>query len=285
VFTLGENGKTQVQKLDEPLDIHTRTLMKNVAIGAGVILICVTVSALSGGLGLPAVSTIFAASAKTGAMMALTSGGLGAVSAGIVRGVQTGDFDEALEAAALSGSEGFKWGAVSGAISGGLKETLALKAATKSGLTMGEVATIQKESTLPTDVIAQFHSMDEYLVYKKAGLKPMIVNGKTALVQDIDLNYKSRLSDGKEVTNLMRMQKGQPPIDPATGKAYQLHHVGQKADGTLAILTEGQHQKNGAILNIFGKETEIDRAAFQTTRREFWKYLGNVVFGNVPEAA
>lgn len=280
VFTLGSDGQTTVQELQEIEDTSTETILKNVAIGTGVILICVTVSAVSAGVGAPAVSVIFAASAKTGTLMALTSGGFGAISAGIVRGIQTGDFNEAMEAAALAGSEGFKWGAISGAISGGAQEAFALKAATRSGLTMNEAAIIQQESGLPMDVISQLHSMDEYLVYKEAGLKPVMVNGRTALVQNIDLNYVSTLPDGSEVTNLVRMQRGYAPLDPTTGKAYQLHHIGQKTDGTLAILTESQHQGNSAILNIVGKESEIDRQSFNATRKAFWEYLGKVVFAN-----
>lgn len=280
VFTLGSDGQTTVQELQEIEDTATETMLKNLAIGTGIILICVTVSAVSAGVGAPAVSVIFAASAKTGTLMALTSGGFGAISAGIVRGIQTGDFNEAMEAAALAGSEGFKWGAISGAISGGAQEAFVLKAATKSGLTMNEAAIIQQESGLPMDVISQLHSMDEYLVYKDAGLKPVMVNGRTALVQNIDLNYVSTLPDGSEVTNLVRMQRGYAPLDPTTGKAYQLHHIGQKADGTLAILTESQHQGNSAILNIVGKESEIDRQAFNATRKAFWEYLGKVVFAN-----
>ena len=98
-----------------------------------------------------------------------------------------------------------------------------------------------------------------------------MVNGKTSLLQEIDLNYVSRLPDGTKVTNLVRMQNGYPPIDPATGKAYQLHHIGQKADATLAVLTEEQHR---------GKKSEIVRSEFATTRKEFWKYVGNYVFNN-----
>ena len=107
VFTLGSDGQTTVQELQEIEDTSTETMLKNVAIGTGVILVCVTVSAVSAGVGAPAVSVIFAASAKTGTLMALSSGGFGAISAGIVRGIQTGDFSEAMEAATLAGSEGF----------------------------------------------------------------------------------------------------------------------------------------------------------------------------------
>ena len=280
IFTLGENGNTTVQELQEIEDVNTETILKNVAIGTGVILVCVTVSVVSAGVGAPAVSMIFAVSATTAETMALSSAAFGGISAGIVRGIQTGDFNEAIEAAALSGSEGFKWGAITGAVLGGTGEAFLLKAATQNGLTMNQAAIIQADSGLPIDVISQMHSLDEYLVYKDAGLKPIMVNGRTALVQNIDLDYISQLPDGTEVTNLVRMQRGYAPLDPATGKAYQLHHIGQKADATLAVFAGSQHQGNAAILNIFGKESEIVRPEFATTRKEFWEYMGKVVFAN-----
>ena len=280
VFTLSKDGKTTVQELQEMKDTSTETMLKNVAIGTGVILICITVSVVSAGVGAPAVSMIFAASAKTATTFAVSSTAFGGISAGIVRGIQTGDFNEATEAAATGASEGFKWGAIGGTILGGGSEAFLLKSATKSGLTMNEAALIQADSELPINIISQMHSLDEYMVYKKAGLKPVMVNGKTALLQEIDLNYVSRLPDGTKVTNLVRMQNGYPPIDPATGKAYQLHHIGQKADATLAVLIEEQHQGNSAILNICGKKSEIVRSEFATTRKEFWKYVGNYVFNN-----
>ena len=280
VFTLDNTGQTTVQELQEIKDETSKEFIKDVAIGAGVILVCVTVSIVTYGAGAPAVSLIFAASAKTATTMALSSAAFGGVAAGVVKGIETGDVDEALKAAALASAEGFKWGAISGAIVGGSSEAFLLKSATKSGLTMNEAALIQMESNLPIDVISQIHSMDEYMVYKSANLKPVMVNGKTALIQNIDLNYVSNLPDGTEVTNLVRMQKGYAPLDPTTGKAYQLHHIGQKADGTLAVLTESQHQGNSAILNIFGKDSEIIRSEFSNTRKEFWKYLGEFVFDN-----
>lgn len=280
IFTLGDDGTTAVQEL-QVIDDHTaETMLRNIAIGTGVILVCVTVSVVSAGAGAPAVSIIFAASATTAKTMAVSSAAFGGISAGVVRGIETGDFDEAMEAAALGATEGFKWGAVSGAVIGGGSEAFLLKSATKSGLTMNEVALIQKESNLPMDVISQFHSMKEYLVYKEAGLKPVIVNGRIVLVQDIDLNYVSELPDGTKVTNLERMQRGLAPIEPATGEAYELHHIGQKADGTLAVLTRDQHRKNASILNQPGKASEIDRSGFGNTRKDFWEYAGTYVFGN-----
>lgn len=277
VFTLGDNGKTVVQPLETIDDNSTETMLKNVAVGTGVILVCVTVSSVTV-TSAPAVSVILAVSAKTGAIGALSGGAMSGIPAGIIRGIETGSVEEALKTAALKGSEGFKWGAISGSLVGGAKEAVAIKSMTRTGLTMNQAAAIQQRSHWPADTISELHSIEEYNVYEKAGLKPVMVNGKTALVQDIDLNFVSELPDGTVVTNLQRMQQGYAPIDPATGKYYQLHHIGQKADGTLAILKEAEHQGNSSILNFAGKDSEINRAAFNKTRKEFWQYLGNVVF-------
>lgn len=270
IFTLGENGQTTVQELQEIEDISTETMLKNIAIGTGVILVCVTVSIVSSGVGGSAVSMIFAASAKRGALMALYSGGFGAISAGIVRGIQTGNFDEALDAAAMAGSEGFKWGAIIGSISGGLEKTVALYGATRNGLTMNQAALIQQESKLPLEFIKNFHSVDEYNVYKNAGLALSEVNGKLALTQKIDWDFIGDLEDGR--TNAQRVLDGLAPLD-STGASYELHHIGQRSDSPLAILTSSQHKSNYSILhaNTGSTASNIERGTvWNTQRREFW---------------
>lgn len=274
VFSLGEDGTTVVQPFEDYDDTYDR-ILKNVAIGTGVILICVTVSVVTAGLGAPAVSMIFAASAKTGATFALSGGAFGALSAGIVTGIQTKDMDSALKAAALGGSEGFKWGAITGAISGGASEVRFLKGATLNGLTMNQAAIIQKQTKYPLDVIKQFKTMDQYNICKEAGLTTQMINGKVALVQNVDLGFIDDLGR----TNLQRMNQGLSALDKATGQAFELHHIGQKMDSTLAILTEAQHMQGGnnTIWHVIGKASEIDRSAFAVQRSEFWKSLAKTL--------
>ena len=126
IFSLGENGETVVEEFAKYDDTYDRVI-KNVAIGTGVILVCVTVSVVSGGVGAPAtVSMIFASAAKTGTVYALSSGTISAVAAGTFTGIQTGDFEEAKKAAALAGSESFKWGAITGVITGGATKAFEL---------------------------------------------------------------------------------------------------------------------------------------------------------------
>lgn len=282
VFTLGDDGTTIVTEFEDYDDTYDRAL-KNAAIGTGVILVCVTVSVVSGGLGAPAVSMIFAASAKTGTIMALSGGSIGGISAGIVTGIQTGDMDEALKAAALAGSEGYKWGAFSGAVSGGIGQTIALKGATMNGLTMNQAAAIQRESKYPLDVIKQFKSMEQYEICRDAGLKAVTVNGKTSLVRAIDLDYVDELGR----TNLQRMQQGLAAIDPNSGVSYELHHIGQKTESTLAILTKAEHMQGGnnAIWHEFGISSEVHNASTQSMwlaqKQSYWKQLAVLIEGGI----
>lgn len=271
IFTLGDDGKTAVEPWTDYVDPYEQVI-ENVAVGTGVILVCVTVSAVTGGA--PACSMIFAVAAKTGALGAVSGGVLGGVSAGIVTGIQTGDMDAALQAAVVAGSEGFKWGAITGAISGGAGEAVALKGATINGLTMNQAAMIQKESGYPLDVIKGFASMEQYDICRNAGLSPQMVNGKTALVRSVDPDFVDELGR----TNLQRMQQGLAALDPATGQAYQLHHIGQDPGSTLAILTEAEHMQGGN--NLIWHELEgasrIDRVAFKTQRESFWKSFAEI---------
>lgn len=277
VFTLGDNGETTVEPFEEYDDTYERAI-KNAVIGTGVILLCVTVSAVSGGLGAPAVSIVFAASAKTGSIMALSSGGLGAVGSAVIIGIQTKDFEKTLKAAALNGSEGFKWGAISGALSGGVggaRQVNALNKAnvTSNGLTLKEATKIQNESKYPLDVIKEFKSIEQYNICKEAHLSTQMINGKTALIRNIDLNFTDELGR----TNLERMQDGLAALDPVTGDAYQLHHIGQRADSTLAILTRAEHTQGGnhTIWHELAKETQVHGAGsnWDAQRQAFWKAM------------
>ena len=126
IFSLGENGETVVEEFTEYDDSYDRAI-KNVAIGTGVILVCVTVSVVSGGVGAPAaVSMIFSSAAKTGTIYALSSGTISSVAAATITGIQTKDFESAKKAAVLAGSESFKWGAITGVIAGGATKSVEL---------------------------------------------------------------------------------------------------------------------------------------------------------------
>ena len=135
-FTV-KDGKTVAHAVEE-FDNTFNEVMTNVAIGAGVILVCATISVAAGAIsvaavgtaavaaGADAVSVVFAASAETGALLATGLTVLGGVGSGIAEGLATGDIDKALKSAAVGASEGFKWGAISGAVIGGISSVVGL---------------------------------------------------------------------------------------------------------------------------------------------------------------
>ena len=277
VFTLGEDGDTIVQPFEAYDDTYEQ-IIKNVAIGTGVILICVTVSVVTAGAEAPAVSLIFATAAKTGTIMALSSATLGGVSAGVVTGIETGDMSQALKAAELAASDGYKWGAITGVVAGGVGESInytnamnALKGVPLN-ITTQEAAAIQMQTGYPAEVISQLHSMEEFKVFQDAGLQAQMINGELALVRkDIDLY---NIVDEMGRNNLVRMQKGLSPIgidDAGNVFKYELHHIGQEADATLAILTTTEH--DSAALHGFKAISEIDRDTFDGVRKKFWKTM------------
>ena len=273
VFTVGDDGHTIVHAFEDYDDTYDR-VVQNVAIGTGVILVCVTVSAVTGGVA-PTVSMVFAVSAKTAAGAAVSGGAIGGSMAGISTAISTGDVSKAIDAAALGGSEGFKWGAIVGAVTGGAGEFSALRGATRNGLTINEAATIQKDAKYPLEIIRRFKSMDEYNIYKDAGLEAKLVNGKSALVRPIDPTIR----DGNGLTNIERMKRGLAALD-VEGNPYELHHVAQEKDGILAILTKAEHRGEGSFskLHDLMRGSDVNHGSEWAKEREgFWKSLAETL--------
>lgn len=273
IFSLGESGQTVVKEFEEYKDSDIISAVRNVAIGMGVILVCVTVSSVTA-VGAPAVSLIFAASAKSAAWFAVSSGAISTLSTIVSEGFESHDFKQVLESAVLSGSEGYMWGAFGGVLSGGISEAWGLWKATAGGLTMNEVAKAQKMTKYPLDVIKKFNNMEQVNKCIEDGLVPRIIDGKTTFVQKIDLNYK----DTKGDTNLQRMLRGDAPLD-STNIPYELHHLAQENDGTLAVLTREQHRQNGnnIIWHKFDEPSEINRSKFNSIKERFWKEFGQML--------
>ena len=138
---------------------------------------------------------------------------------------------------------------------------------------MNQYAQIQQETGYPLDVIKQFHTMDEYQAFRHANLKPAPVGNKTALIKtDIDLTRV----DAKGRTNLERMKQGLAPQD-SNGVSYELHHVGQKKDGTLAIMSQAEHD-NPAIHGFLQKtEAHAEGTNWNAERQTFWKAFAELV--------
>lgn len=139
-FTCDDSGETTVKEFKPYEDNTYDQVIRNIAIGTGIIVISVTITLASGGFGAPvvagsavsAINVIFSSAATSATVTALSGGLVSSVVASATVAMQTNDWEEIQKAAALAGSEGFMWGAVvgaaTGAYSGAMRYGKALKA-------------------------------------------------------------------------------------------------------------------------------------------------------------
>lgn len=143
----------------------------------------------------------------------------------------------------------------------------------QEGLNEDEKAKIKEETGWSDEIIDAIGSMEEYEIYKKAGLVEAEINGKKCLIRnDIDWDQK----DAMGRTNRERAEQGLSPLNK-DGKVIELHHIGQHVDSPLAELTADEHRGKGndLILHNKAKESEIDRQTFTKERSEHWEARAN----------
>lgn len=135
VFTMDENNNTEVIPFEAYTDDTNKKILKNVAIGSGVILVLTSLSVVTASAG---VVTVSVALTTSGAAAGATSGAaLGAGTAfvltTIVESIKTGKLDsETLKSGLVGASEGFKFGAIIGAAHGGRQSFVDYKIASST---------------------------------------------------------------------------------------------------------------------------------------------------------
>ena len=249
---MDEHGDTVVKEM-VPYDKTWEKVLTNVAIGTGVILVCVTVSSLTVAAA-PAVHMVFAYAAKTAVQYGAVGAGMGGIKSAISTFVETGDIEQSLKSAALGASEGYKWGAIGGAVKGATAKAInlaGLKRATH--MSMNDIARIQETGLFSDATIKQMHSMEEFKVYQDANLKEYVINGRRILLpRDMDWDF---VDPDTGLTNRELVANHYNPVDK-NGVKYQLHHIGQKTDSPLALLTQEQHQSHYSDLHV-DKPSEV----------------------------
>lgn len=151
----------------------------------------------------------------------------------------------------------------------GLQNHSGEKLPENKGLSDEQKEQIKKETGWSDDIVDSIGSMEEYEIYKDAGLVEAEVNGKKCLINpNIDMNQTDQFGR----TNKERMEQGLAPLNK-DGKPIELHHIGQHPDSPLAELTQEQHRGKGndSVLHDKTKESEIDRKAFDSERKDHWK--------------
>ena len=139
----------------------------------------------------------------------------------------------------------------------------------QKGLTQEQKDKIKEETGWSDEIIDAIGSMEEYQIYKDAGLIEAEIDGRKCLINpNIDMDQK----DAFGRTNKERMEQGLAPLDK-NGNPIELHHIGQKNDSPLAELTQEQHRskENYSILHDTKKDSEIDRKVFANERENHWK--------------
>ena len=92
-----------------------------------------------------------------------------------------------------------------------------------------------------------------------------------------DINF-NRIDKDTGETNLQRMLNGLAPLDP-TGIPYELHHIGQEANATLAMLTHSEHANT--VLHMFKEVSVINRKLFDKQRARFYKEFAKLLMQGV----
>lgn len=143
----------------------------------------------------------------------------------------------------------------------------------KEGLKDEERTKIKEESGWSDEIISSINSVEEYDIYKNAGLQEAEYDGKKCLIRN-DIDWEQKDAMGR--TNRERSEQGLSPINKE-GKVIELHHIGQHADSPLAELTAQEHRGKGndTILHNKTKESEINRQAFAGERSEHWEARAN----------
>lgn len=267
IFTTDENGKTTVKEFEAYDDAYDQAI-KNVAVGTGVILICVTVSVVSGGVGAAPVCAVFAAAAKTGTIAALSGGVISGAAAGAVKAYETGgDMEAVAREAALKGSEGFKWGAITGALVGGVSEASALRNASKAAEAAKDGATVAKSVPTPRE--------SELAALQKFGGKEQVtfLNGK-------EVAYGTK---GATRPDILREVGGK--LEAIEVKNYDLvnnanvlySELEREVTARVANLPEGSLQR--VVLDVTGRG--YDDVLIETIKQGIWTKLESV-YPNIP---
>lgn len=262
VFTTDGDGNTEAKKF-EAYDNSYDQAMENVAVGAGVIVLCVTVSAVSGGVGAAPICAVFTAAAKTGTVAAASSGALSGVVAGAAKAYETGgDMKAAAKEAALKGSEGFKWGAIIGALAGGVGEMNALR--NPSNAVKSVEGRVTTATPIPTPRESEIAALNKYGGREQVSYlngKEVAYGTKGSTKPDIVRNVDGKL-EAIEVKN----------YDLKNNAKAMFNELEREIKARVKNLPEGSQQR--VVLDVRGRG--YDDALIEDVKQGIWEKLQNI---------
>ncbi|SUP46826.1 Uncharacterised protein [Vibrio metschnikovii] len=130
------------------------------------------------------------------------------------------------------------------------------------GLSEEEKQQIKNETGWSDEIIDAIGSMEEYRIYRDAGLQEVEINGRKCLVRS-DIDWDQKDSMGR--TNKERVEAKPNGLSPINkdGEKVELHHIGQKSNSPLAELTESEHRKppNNLTLHKIRDGSEVEHGS------------------------
>lgn len=123
----------------------------------------------------------------------------------------------------------------------------------KVRLTEDEKRKIINETGWSSEIVDCIENMDQYEIYKNAGLQEVEIDGRKCLIKDIDMDY---VDPKTGFTNRELMEKGRAPIDAKTGETIELHHMGQSFDSPFAELCANSEHGDGKDAILHDKKIE-----------------------------
>ncbi len=130
-----------------------------------------------------------------------------------------------------------------------------------------------REDHIVTNAIRPFISnYGEALYYKRHAYHEVVLNGKPALIIDINPEYFCKRL-GK--TNRELIEAGKSPVVPTDDQhCYHLHHIGQRKKSPLAIIPETDHNSE-KYYSLFHSNSDCEEGIhgkdFEAEKRAFWK--------------
>ena len=113
------DGEKVYKMVGDKFDVNS--FVAKYAVGTGVIVICVVLTIVTAGVSTP-ITCFIAGAADASISMAIKGAAFGAATKAIIRAIKSGgDFEEALFGALEGSADGYMWGAIYGAATGGFK--------------------------------------------------------------------------------------------------------------------------------------------------------------------
>ena len=141
-------------------------------------------------------------------------------------------------------------------------------------LTLAEKQVIKNETGWSDSTINYIEDLNQYKIYKEAGVQEAYIDGRLCLIKNIDLDY---VDPKTGLTNRELMAKGRAPVDAKTGEKIELHHMMQDPDGPFIELLENSEHGDGnhKILHTSSDESWRNDPQklrdYQKQRADHWK--------------